>query len=36
MIYSFRPLPLVKEYRWMTYHLAVHNIIIPMSKKTIS
>ena len=35
MIYSFRPLPLMKGCRWMTYHLTVHTIIIPMSKKTI-
>ena len=33
MIYSFRPLPLMKGCRWMTYHLTVHSIIIPMSKK---
>ena len=32
---SFWPLPLMKGYRWMTYHLTVHTIIIPMSKKTI-
>ena len=35
MIYSFRPLPIMKGCGWMTYHLAVHTIIIPMSKKTI-
>ena len=35
MIYSFRPQPLMKGCRWMTYHLTVHTIIIPMSKKTI-
>ena len=34
MIYSFRPLPLMKGCRWMTYHLTVHTIIVPMSKKT--
>ena len=34
MVYSFRPLPLMKWCRWMTYHLTVHTIIIPMSKKT--
>ena len=34
MIYSFRPLPLLKGCRWMTYHLTIHTIIIPMSKKT--
>ena len=33
MIYSFRPLPLMKGCRWMTYHLTVHTIIVPMSKK---
>ena len=32
-IYSFRPLPLMKGCRWMTYHLTVHTIIMPMSKK---
>ena len=35
MIYSFRPLPLMKRFIWMTYHLTVHILIIPMSKKTI-
>ena len=35
MIYSFRPLPLMKGCEWMTYHLRVHTIIVPMSKKTI-
>ena len=30
MIYSFRPLPLMKGCGWMTYHLTVHT----MSKKT--
>ena len=35
MIYSFRPLPLVKGHGWLTYHLTVHTLIIPMSKKTI-
>ncbi len=35
MIYSFRPLSLMKGCRWMTYHLTVHTIIIPMNKKTI-
>ena len=35
MIYSFRPLPLMKGCRWMTYHLTVDTIITPMSKKTI-
>jgi len=34
IIYSFRPLPLMKGCRWMTYHLPVHTIIIPVSKKT--
>ena len=34
MIYSFRPLPLMKGCRWMTYYLTVHTMIIPMSKKT--
>ena len=34
MIYSFRSLPLMKGCRWVTYHLTVHTIIIPMSKKT--
>ena len=34
MIYSFRVLPLMKGCGWMTYHLTVHTIIIPMSKKT--
>ena len=34
MIYLFRPLPLMKACRWMTCHLTVHTIIIPMSKKT--
>ena len=35
MIYSFiRPLPLMKGCGWMTYHLTVHTIIIPMSKKS--
>ena len=24
----------MKRCRWMTYHLTVHTIIIPMSKKT--
>ena len=34
MIYSFRPLRLMKRCRWMTFHLTVHTIvIIPMSKK---
>ena len=28
MIYSFRPLPLLKWCRWMTYHLTVHAIIM--------
>ena len=35
MIYSFRPLPIMKGCRCMTFHLTVHTIIIPMSKKTI-
>ena len=35
MIYAFRPLPLMNGCRRMTYHLTVHTIIIPMSKKTI-
>ena len=30
MIYSFRPLPLMKGCRWKTYHLTVHTIIIPI------
>ena len=34
MIYSFRPLPLMKGCRWMIYHLTVHTIFIPMSKIT--
>ena len=34
MIYSFRPLPLKKGCGWMTYHLTVHTIIMPMCKKT--
>ena len=34
MIYSFRPLALMKGCGWMTYHLTVHTIIVPMSKKT--
>ena len=34
MIYSFRPLSLMKGCRWMTYHLTVHTVIIPMSMKT--
>ena len=34
MIYSFRPLPLMKGCGWMTYHLTVHTRIVPMSKKT--
>ena len=33
MIYSFRPLPLMKGCRWMTYHLTVDTIITPMSEK---
>ena len=28
MIYSFRPLPLLKWCWWMTYHLTVHAIIM--------
>ena len=32
MIYSFRPLLRVKGCRWMTDHLAVHTIIMPMNK----
>ena len=35
MIYSFRPLPLMKGCGWMTCHLTVHTVSIPMSKKTI-
>ena len=27
MIYSFRPLPLMKGCMWMTYHLTVHTIM---------
>ena len=34
MIYSFRPLPLMKGCGWMTYHLTVHTVIVPLSKKT--
>ena len=34
IIYWFRPLHLMKACRWMTYHLTVHTIIVPMSKKT--
>ena len=34
MIYSFRPLPLMKRCGRMTSHLAVHTIIMPMSKKS--
>ena len=34
MIYLFRPVPLVKGCRWMTYHLTVHTVIMPISKKT--
>ena len=34
MIYSFRSLPLMKGCRWMTYHLTVRTIIMPVSKKT--
>ena len=34
MIYSFRPLPLLKRCGWMTYHLTVHTIIMPVNKKT--
>ena len=34
MIYSFRPLPLTKGWRWTTYHITVHTILMPMSKKT--
>ena len=34
MIYSFRPLPLMKGCGWMTYHLTVHTIIVAMCKKT--
>ena len=33
-IYTFRPLPFMKEYRWMTYHLTVHTVIMPINKKT--
>ena len=33
MIYSFRPLSLMKGCRRITYHLTVHTIIMPMSKK---
>ena len=33
-IHSFRPLPLMKGCRWMTYHLTVNTMIISMSKKT--
>ena len=34
MIYSFRPLPLMKGCGWMTYHLTVDTIMVPMNKKT--
>ena len=34
MIYSFKPLPFMKGCRWMTYHLTVHIVIMPMYKKT--
>ena len=34
MIYSFRPLSLMKGCGWMTYHLTVHTIVVPMGKKT--
>ena len=33
IIYSFRPLPLMKRCGWMTYHLTVHTTIVPVSKK---
>ena len=33
MIYSFRPLPLKKGCRWMTYHLTVRTIIMHYMKK---
>ena len=32
--YSFRPLPLMKGCKWMTYHLTVHTVIMHMDKKT--
>ena len=31
MIYSFRPLPLMKGCRWMTYHFIVHNNNVHLS-----
>ena len=34
MIYSFKPLHFMKGCRWMTYHLTVHTVIMPMYKKT--
>ena len=33
MIYSFRPLPLLKGCGWMIYHLTVHAIVMPMNKE---
>ena len=32
--YSFRPSPIMKGCRWMTYRLKVHAMIVPMNKKT--
>ena len=34
MIYSFRPLLLMNLCGWMTNHLTVHTIPVPMSKET--
>ena len=31
---SFRPLPLMKGCRWMTYQVTVHTIIMHINKKT--
>ena len=36
MIYSFRPLPLMKGYRCKTYHLTVHTITIPNEQECVS
>ena len=33
MIYSFRPLPLINGCGWMTYHLTVHTIIVPIERQ---
>ena len=34
MIYSFRPMPLMKGCRWMTYQLTIHTIMMHVNKKT--